>query len=283
MLTEAQAFTTEDIEYIRHGARGLTMRFFRPAGTGPFPAVVDMHGGGWCNGGIEESVDRCAVFAEAGIAAAALDFRHADDGYPTSLVDINYAVRWVKANADRLGVDPARVALCGQSSGGHLAMLAAMRPHDPRYAAAPLPAGSPEVDAGVVCVGMSWPVINPISRYRHALRARAENAKWVSDLPERHERYWKTEDAMIEGSPVKILERGEAVKTPPAIWVQPKNDPVHDYRDSESPVELHVPQRFCESYRAAGGEIELVYIEKEGREGPPSYDPLAAFFRRHLG
>ena len=73
----------------------------------------------------------------------------------------------------KLKTRPDLVGLSGQSSGGHLAMLVAMRPHDPRYAAIPLPAGSPALDASVRCVVMSWPVINPLSRYRHAKRAEA--------------------------------------------------------------------------------------------------------------
>jgi acetyl esterase len=284
MTTDTLDYTTEDIVCLRHPGRDITMRFFRPAGAGPHPAVVDMHGGGWCESGVEDSYDRCAYFAAHGIAAAALDFRHGDDGYPTSLVDINGAVRFVKANAARLGVDPARMALVGQSSGGHLAMLATMRPDDARYGAATPEGGADGVDASVACVAMAWPVINPVSRYRHALRARAETgAKWVSDLPERHERYWKTEDAMAEGSPMLILERGEAVRTPPAIWVQPENDPVHDYRDPDAPAAPNEPQRFVEAYRKAGGEIELAYIPKENRESPSSWGPLADFLRGRFG
>ena len=57
---------------------------------------------------------------------------------------------------------PDLVGLSGQSSGGHHAMLVAMRPNDPRYTAIPLPAGSPAHDASVRCVVMSWPVINPL-------------------------------------------------------------------------------------------------------------------------
>jgi acetyl esterase/lipase len=61
--------------------------------------------------------------------------------------DINYAVRWTKHNARTLKTRSDLVGLSGQSSGGHLAMLVAMRPHDPRYAAIALPAGAPAQDA----------------------------------------------------------------------------------------------------------------------------------------
>ena len=80
--------------------------------------------------------------ASHGVVSVALDFRSGnEDPYPASVQDINYAVRWVKLNAARLKTRPEMVGLSGQSSGGHLAMLVAMRPRDPRYAAIALPAG----------------------------------------------------------------------------------------------------------------------------------------------
>ena len=72
--------------------------------------------------------------------AVAIDFRDGNYGYPTALVDINYAIRLVKARAAQLQTRPDLIGICGSSSGGHLAMLAAMRPNDPRYATLALPA-----------------------------------------------------------------------------------------------------------------------------------------------
>ena len=278
-------FTTEDHDYLRHGERALKLRVFRPRGDGPFPAVIDLHGGAWCNGDLNECKARDEVLAASGLVAIALDFRHAEDGYPTSLIDINYAIRWVKANAAKLGVRADRIGLCGQSSGGHLAMLAAMRPRDPRYGSVALPPGSPVVDATVRCVAMTWPVINPLSRYRHARRARdtASPPAWVGNIPERHDTYWKTEANMAEGNPVLALERGEKVVTLPALWVQGRPDIVHDYRDPESPVDGNEPERFVADYRKAGGSIDLLYIDYATRAGNASHDPVTAFFHKHLG
>ncbi len=277
-------FSTEDLEYLRHGERGLKLRVFRARGDGPFPAVIDLHGGAWCNGDLNECKARDEVLAASGLAAIALDFRHAGDGYPSSLVDINYAIRWVKANAAKLGIRADRIGLSGQSSGGHLAMLAAMRPRDPRYAAIALPSVSPQVDATVQCVAMTWPVINPLSRYRHARRARdtANPPAWVRDIPERHDTYWKTEANMAEGNPVLALERGEKVLTPPTLWVQGRPDIVHDYRDPESPVDANEPERFATDYRKAGGAIELLYIDYATRAGNASHDPVTAFFHKQM-
>ncbi|MCC6533612.1 MAG: alpha/beta hydrolase [Burkholderiales bacterium] len=275
-------FSTEDIEYLRHGERSLKLRLFKPRGEGPFPAVIDLHGGAWGKGSLEECQARDEVLARSGLLVAALDFRDGDHGYPSALVDINYAIRWLKARAAQVGTRADLIGLSGQSSGGHLAMLAAMRPHDPRYTAVTLPSGSPSVDATVRCVAMSWPVINPLSRYRNALRARASGAAWVGDIPERQSSFWRNDANMADGNPVLMLERGENAVTPPAIWVQGRPDPVHDYRDPESPVALNEPERFAAAYRKAGGTIDLHYIEQAARQGPLSYDPIAAFFHRHM-
>ena len=277
-------YTTQDVEYLRHGDRRFMARLFRPQGAGPFPAVIEIHGGAWCNGDLNECQIYAEGFARAGPAVASIDFRHAADGYPTSLADINYAIRWVKANASELNTRADLIGSAGQSSGGHLAMLAAMRPNDPRYAAIQLPSSAPAVDATVRAVAMLWPVINPLSRYRHALRARdsANPPAWVGSIPQRHDTYWKTEAAMAEGNPVLILERGEKVLTPPAIWIQGRPDIVHDYRDPDSPIPANEPERFTANYRKAGGDIELLYVDNATKAGAPSYDPAAAFFHKHI-
>jgi acetyl esterase len=302
MTTETLSFTAEEFDYLRHGDTPLRMRLFRPAGAGPHPVVIDLHGGAWNKNDLTNCFPRDEVLASMGLAVAAIDFRHAADGYPTSLADINYAVRWLKARAGALGLDAARIGLCGQSSGGHLAMLSAMRPFDPRYGAIAL---APEVvadtagsaaggagdesevdaamDASIRCVGMLWPVINPLSRYRHALRQRAAGAAWVTDMPESHDRYWRDEATMAEGNPVLALERGEAVATPPTLWVQGRPDIVHDYHDPDSGQDLNEPERFAHAYRAAGGEIEVLYVDKAAASSAAaSFEPLGRFFLAHL-
>ena len=206
--------------------------------------------------------------------------------------DINYAVRWAKANARMLKTRPELVGLSGQSSGGHLAMLAAMRPNDPRYAAIALPAGTPAQDASVACVAMSWPVINPLSRYRHAKRAQAQAnpPEWPKGIIGRQDSYWRSEANMEEGNPMLILERGEKVLTPPAIWFQGRGDMLHDYKDADSSFAGNEPQRFVTNYRKAGGEIALEYIEMERHAGHSpdlsqvgdAFERMAAFVHKHI-
>ncbi len=171
MSSQPFDYTVADFNYIEHADGPQRLRLFMPVGAGPFPLVVDVHGGAWCNGDLKDCEPRDLTLVRAGLAVAALNFRHAGQGYPSSLVDINYAIRWLKAHAGKLGLRADAVGLSGQSSGGHLAMLAAMRPADPRYAAVPSPDGA-AVDASVKAVVMQWPVINPLSRYRNAVRLR---------------------------------------------------------------------------------------------------------------
>jgi acetyl esterase len=280
-------FDVDDIEYLRHGGKPLLARVFKPRGEGPFPALVECHGGAWCMSDRKTEHLRHEFMASHGIVSIALDFRSGDsDPYPASVQDINYAVRWAKLHARDLKTRPELIGLSGQSSGGHLAMLVAMRPHDPRYAAIALPAGAPAYDASVHCVVMSWPVINPLSRYRHAKRALAgaNPPEWPKSIIARQDSYWRSEANMAEANPMLALERGEKVKTPPAIWFQGRGDTLHDYKDADSDFPGNEPQRFVAGYRKAGGAIELEYIEMDRHAGhSPDLTKTGDMFARMVG
>ena len=287
------AFDVEEVEYLRHGDKPLIARIYTPKGAGPFPLLVECHGGAWCLSDRMTERVRHEYMASNGIVSVALDFRSGnEDPYPASVQDINYAVRWAKLNARKLKTRPELVALSGQSSGGHLAMLIAMRPHDPRYAAIPLPAGSPALDATVPCVIMSWPVINPLSRYRHAKQAQASAnpPEWPKSIIPRQDLYWQSEANMAEANPMLILERGETVLMPPAIWFQASGDTLHDYKDPDSNFPGNEPQRFVENYKKAGGDIALIYFDGPRVTGHAAdlskmgsnFEQMIAFVRRHM-
>jgi acetyl esterase len=286
-------FDVKDIEYLRHGDNPLQARVYTPRGEGPFPALVEAHGGAWCMSDRMTERVRHEAMASRGIVSVALDFRSGnEDPYPASVADINYAIRWVKLNARELKTSPDLVGVSGQSSGGHLVMLNAMRPRDPRYAAIQLPAGSPAHDASVRCVIMSWPVINPLSRFRigKQLLHGVNPPEWPKTLLPRQESYWRTEANMGEGSPLLILERGEKVLTPPAIWFQGKGDALHDYKDPDSNFPDNEPQRFVDRYRKAGGDIDLVYFDGPRHEGhtpdlskmQDNFAKMAVFVGKHM-
>src|ERR1700732_1964200 len=93
----------EDVEYLRHGDKPLLAKVYKPRGEGPFPALVDLHGGAWCLADRNIDKVRHEVLAGHGVVVVSLDWRIAKEGaYPLALADINYAIRWVKLHAKEL-------------------------------------------------------------------------------------------------------------------------------------------------------------------------------------
>ena len=84
------------------------------------------------------------------------------------MTDIHYGIRWLKTRADTLDLRVDKVGALGVSSGGHQAMLLAMRPNDPRYAGFKPPYGATDAEMSLDYVIMCWPVIDPLARYHYA-------------------------------------------------------------------------------------------------------------------
>jgi acetyl esterase/lipase len=264
------AIDVEDIEYIRHGNKPLLARVYKPRGDGPFPLMIDLHGGAWCKKDRTSDAGTDEPLAKSGVVVVALDFRMPPDaGYPASLADINYAVRWCKARAAEFHGRADRVGILGVSSGGHQAMLAAMRPRDPRYTEFSLP-GQAAVDASLRCAVLCWPVIDPLGRYHYAKKAQAggdpKMVKTADEWVVCHDKYWAGEAAMAEGNPNLALERGENVEMPPVLYLQGTADIAHPkaYRD-----------QFIANYRKAGGRVDLHLFEGVG-EAFITNDPSSA-------
>jgi acetyl esterase/lipase len=247
----------EDVEYLRHGGTPLLARLYRPQGPGPFPIMVELHGGAWCRS--DRLADKVIhePLARSGVIVAALDWRQPPVApYPASFQDIHYGIRWLKARAAELGSRPDMVGSMGNSSGGHQAMLLAMRPFDSRYAALPQPAGASGVDATVRCVILTSPVIDPLGRYRYAKELKAKGQSALDEVLPCHDAYWQTEEAMAEGAPATALERGERVQMPPALYLQGTEDIAHPRPHLD---------RFVAAYRKAGGQVDLELFDGEGQ------------------
>src|SRR5215831_16569123 len=107
---------------------GVPLRYdhYRPLGTTrPVPAVVFVHGGGWMRGDPSQAAGNALHLARRGIATIAISYRLAPaHRFPAPLDDVRRGLRWVRAHAEQLGIDPARIALLGVSAGAHLAVLA---------------------------------------------------------------------------------------------------------------------------------------------------------------
>jgi alpha-L-fucosidase 2 len=100
-----------------------------PEGSGPFPAAIIVHGGGWVRGDrLTEVEPLFAPLTKAGFAWFSIDYRLSDDWtqFGAAIEDVENAVRFVKAHAAQYRIDPNRIALVGESAGGQLAAMAAL-------------------------------------------------------------------------------------------------------------------------------------------------------------
>ena len=245
-ITATHEIEIRDLEY-RHDTGGpLLARLYQPKGPGPFPALIEVHGGAWAAGDRLNNAPLDVALAKSGIVVLAVDFRMPPQHrYPASIADIHYATRWLKAHAAEFGSRRDLVAGLGTSSGAHQLLLSALKPRDPRYAALPLApseAGAPGEDASLPYLVLCWPISDPLARYRMA------KEKGRTPLIQSHDAYWASEAEMGEGNPQRIVDAGEAASLPPAILLQGTGD------DNVTP---DMADRFTTSWQAKGGQIEL--------------------------
>lgn len=240
---------TIELNYLSVGGEDFLATLYLPEGSGPFPGLVEVHGGAWVHGDRLNNALLDRALAERGIAVLAIDFRAPPAArYPDPIADINFALRWLKTNGERWGIPRERVGVLGTSSGGHQALLATLRPLDPRYLAHEASPAWDDVDASVCCTVLCWAVTDPVARLA---MARAEG---IERLVEAHALYWPDEVAMDEGSPQAILERKEEVRLSPTLVIQGTKD------ENLTP---DMADRFAAAYRTAGGEIRLEKFEDQ--------------------
>ena len=265
-----------DVDFLRTpGGRQLMARIYQPQGAGPFPTVLDLHGGAWRRKDrfAEEPMDR--AIAASGVVVVAIDLRLSDEApYPASVQDANYGVRWLKSRAAEWNGDPSKIGVYGSSSGGHVAQLLALRPSDPRYNAIPLP-GAPNVDATVAYVATRSPISDTYARFQQAERMKRDA------MIETNRIYFNPWETIHEGNPQEILERREAVTLVPLLIMQGALD------DNVLPA---VQQKFAATYRSAGGACELTIFEgcehewvaKPGPQTDRAHQMVKGFIGRQL-
>ncbi len=111
-----------DIEFTKVGGESLTLDASVPDGPGPFPAVVIVHGGGFVRGTKTTYVTPLfPVLTEAKFAWFTINYRLADKApFPAPIEDTRAAIAWVRKHSKEYKVDPNRLALIGESAGGHI-------------------------------------------------------------------------------------------------------------------------------------------------------------------
>jgi len=259
-----------DVVYARPDGMELLARVYRPKGTpaASLIGLVDVHGGAWNRGDRTVGVHHGRGLAAAGMVVASLDFRQGPDHrHPAAVADVAAGVRWMRANAARLGVDPTRLGLVGQSSGGQLALFVALQPST--------------ADDSVAFVLVQYPVADPLARYRYVLSREHEPRESAFDagrLIASHRAFFADEAAMAEASATRIVSTGAARTLPPVWLAQPEVD---------DNVPAEITEAFVSAYGKAGGRIERVFFPgaRHGfmQQAGPDTDKAIASMREFVG
>ena len=264
-----------DVDFRRNSAgRMLRAHIYEPIGNGPFPAVLDLHGGAW-NLRSRGGAPMGRALAATGVLVVSVDMTVSSEApYPACVQDANYGVRWLKWHAPRWHGDGSNIGVYGSSSGGHVAELLAMRPGDQRYNAFKL-REAPGIDATVAYLVMRSPISDPYARFKNAETLHRD------DMVRNHTLFFQPWDSIHEGNPQEILDRHEPVKMVPVLIMQGAAD------DNMLPT---VQEKFVSAYKAAGGFCEYHLFEGVGydwldRPGPQAErarEVVKAFIARRV-
>ncbi|MHC4947887.1 MAG: alpha/beta hydrolase fold domain-containing protein [Planctomycetota bacterium] len=229
----------------------------------PLPVVLYIHGGGWQRGAKEQGEVFIRAFARGGYLAVSVGYRLSGEApFPAAVHDCKAAVRFLRAHAGELGVDPDRIGAWGHSAGGHLAALLAT--------SADVPAldgelGGDDVSTAVRCAAT---VSGPADLTR-GLDGRGAGMvrRWLGD-----------------GDRAEVRRRARAAS--PVTWVDAGDPPmliVHGTADRLVPVAQ--ARRLRDALAGEAVEVELHLVEDGGHglRDAEAYRRIAAFFDAHLG
>jgi alpha-L-fucosidase 2 len=239
---------TPDIEYAAPDGESQKLDAHVPEGKGPFPAIILVHGGGWTVGTKTANFVKplFPVLDETGMVWFSIDYRLAPKHpYPAARLDVEAAIRWVKANAKKYKVDPKRIALMGESAGAHLVNLVGAKN-----------------DVGVAAVVSFY---GPIDMVRFA-QSRFEKIPMTENMKSffRIDGYNEAAKPILrEASPDTYVNQ----KTPPFLII-------HGTRDDQVPYEqatLHVAL-----FQKRGIPVELITVQ-DGIHGVVNWEKEARF------
>ena len=226
-----------------------------PPPTGKLsPALVWIHGGGWSGGTKNEARAKniCGTLAEAGYVAVSIDYRLGDGAWPTNLYDCKNAVRFLRANAARLKLDPNRIAVAGGSAGGHLALMVALttgeRGFEPTGDATPYDG----ISSAVRCVVNFYGPTDLLGRRQTDPQG---NPTATRKLMGNSLKYFgaesETADVLRLASPITHVRQS----SPPILTLHGRADPTVDYYQAEELARVA---------KERGAAHELILLEGVG-------------------
>jgi len=300
--TPAAGLKLSDIEYAVASGESLKLDIDIPAGPGPFPAVIYVHGGGWTKG--DKTIEGASLFEpleKAGIARFSINYRLAPaHKYPASSDDVDTAIRWVKSHAADYNIDPARLVLMGDSAGGHLVALATTRAADDATTTTTTDATTTTTDATATTdatttdetLARQRPIQNRVPSEARSLASKIENpttrvaATVVFYGPTDMEKFFLRDAAAL---PAGHKSPGEAymgvtADTPEARQLLREASPIDHVRpglppflllhgDKDPLVPIAQTVAFEQKLRAAGVPCEFIIV-KGGMHGMKKWDAL---------
>lgn len=266
--TGAQTDVTvqNDIEYANPDGQHLLLNMASPKGDGPFPAVICIHGGGFRAGDRHGYDGLIMKLAERGYVAATIEYRLAPKyQFPAAIYDCKAAVRWIRANAKRLHVNPERIGVTGGSAGGHLVQFLGVTGDVKEFEG---DEGNTRVSSRVQCVVNFYGPTDFQKSYGKSVDAAEVLPLWFGgDLS---------------------TQRPKHIRASPLFWATPNAAPtlcVHGTKDPYVAYEHSV--WMVDRLIACGVEAELMTISGGGHgfggdDARRADDAMFAFFDKHL-
>jgi acetyl esterase/lipase len=255
------------IEYANPDNTHLQLNLARPKnGSGPFPAVLCIHGGGFRAGKRESHDALCVKLAERGYVAATITYRLAPQHkFPAAVQDTKAAVRWLRANAKAYQINADKIGVTGGSAGGHLAQFLAVTQNVPQFEGT---GGNPNQSSRVACVVNYYGPSDFTRSYGKSVDAAEVLPLWLGgDATQEHHRH-------ILASPLNWVTPAAA----PTLIIQGTEDKYVNY---EQAVWMH------DKLKAADVDVTLLTLEGAGHgfkgdDAAKAEKALFEFFDRHL-
>ena len=204
----------KDITYVRYGKRALQLDLYLPKNMpqDPVPGIVFVHGGGWRSGYRTNFTPMAIGLAERGYVAATITYRLSGEAqYPAAIYDVKAAIRWLRKNSKKYGVNPNQIAVAGGSAGGQIAALSGVTNGLGRF--------DPQMKSSVISSDVQAIInIDGLSDFT------SEAARFYEDDPRKNPsaagawfggRYAEKQDLWREASPIFYVDKD----TPPILFL----------------------------------------------------------------
>ena len=267
-LAKAEDITVEnDIEYANPDDQHLKVNMARPTkGTGPFPAVVCIHGGGFRAGDRNGYNDMIRQLAQHGFVAVTVEYRLAPKyPFPAAVYDVKASVRWLRANAKKYRIDSERIGAMGGSAGANLAEMLGVTEGVKMLEGTE---GNPDQSSGVQTVVSYFGPTDFTKSYGKSVDAAEVLPLYLG--------------GNLEKARVRHLQSS------PLYWVTPNAAPtlcIHGTKDNY--VADEQARWFVDKMKASGAEAELLILENAGHgfggaDARHADEAMFAFFHTHL-